>query len=208
MVKEYGADSLRMYEMFMGPIDSAKPWDPNGIEGCKKFLDRVWRLYTESNKIKNEENINLEKSYHFTVKKITNDYETMNFNTAISQMMIFVNTVNKEDIFPKEYAEGFLKLLNPVAPHITEELWNLLGHTNTISYESWPEYDESKTVNDEINLPIQINGKLKANIMIEVDEDETQIKEKVHKAIDNKLEGKTIVKEIYVKNRIYNVVVK
>ena len=208
MVKEYGADSLRMYEMFMGPIDSAKPWDPNGIEGCKKFLDRVWRLYTESNKIKNEENINLEKSYHFTVKKITNDYETMNFNTAISQMMIFVNTVNKEDIFPKEYAEGFLKLLNPVAPHITEELWNLLGHTNTISYESWPEYDESKTVNDEINLPIQINGKLRANIMIEVDEDETQIKEKVHKAIENKLEGKTIVKEIYVKNRIYNVVVK
>ena len=208
MVKEYGADSLRMYEMFMGPIDSAKPWDPNGIEGCKKFLDRVWRLYTESNKIKNEENINLEKSYHFTVKKITNDYETMNFNTAISQMMIFVNTVNKEDIFPKEYAEGFLKLLNPVAPHITEELWNLLGHTNTISYESWPEYDESKTVNDEINLPIQINGKRRANIMIEVDEDETQIKEKVHKAIENKLEGKTIVKEIYVKNRIYNVVVK
>ncbi|HCC04503.1 MAG TPA: leucine--tRNA ligase [Clostridiales bacterium] len=208
MVKEYGADSLRMYEMFMGPIDSAKPWDPNGIEGCKKFLDRVWRLYTESNKIKDEENTSLEKTYHFTVKKVTNDYETMNFNTAISQMMIFVNTVNKEDIFPKEYAEGFLKLLNPVAPHITEELWNLLGHTNTISYESWPEYDESKTVNDEINLPIQINGKLKANIMIEVDEDETQIKEKVHKAIDNKLEGKTIVKEIYVKNRIYNVVVK
>ena len=208
MVKEYGADSLRMYEMFMGPIDSAKPWDPNGIEGCKKFLDRVWRLYTESNKIKDEENTSLEKTYHFTVKKVTNDYETMNFNTAISQMMIFVNTVNKEDIFPKEYAEGFLKLLNPVAPHITEELWNLLGHTNTISYESWPEYDESKTVNDEINLPIQINGKLRANIMIEVDEDETQIKEKVHKAIDNKLEGKTIVKEIYVKNRIYNVVVK
>ena len=208
MVKEYGADSLRIYEMFMGPIDSAKPWDPNGIEGSKKFLDRVWRLYTESNKIKSEENTNLEKAYHFTVKKVTNDYETMNFNTAISQMMIFVNAVNKEDIFPKKYAEGFLKLLNPVAPHITEELWNLLGHTNTISYESWPEYDESKTVNDEISLPIQINGKLRASIMITVDEDESIIKEKVHKAIENKLEGKTIVKEIYVKNRIYNVVVK
>ena len=209
MVKEYGADSLRVYEMFMGPIDAAKPWDPNGIEGSRKFLERVWRLYKESGKIKNEENKNLEKAYHFTVKKVTNDYETMNFNTAISQMMIFINTVNKEDIFPTEYAEGFLKLLNPVAPHITEELWaTTLGKTDTIAYEKWPEYDEAKTVNDKITLPIQFNGKLKATIQIAVDEDEASVKAKVHEAIADKLDGKTIVKEIYVKNKIYNVVVK
>lgn len=209
MVKEYGADSLRVYEMFMGPIDAAKPWDPNGIEGSKKFLDRVWRLYAESNKIQDKENKNLEKAYHYTVKKVTNDFEQMGFNTAVSQMMIFVNTVNKEDVFPREYAEGFLKLLNPIAPHITEELWSVaLGHNETIAYEPWPTFDEEKTVNDEITLPIQFNGKLKGTIQIAVDEEESSVKEKVHNAIVDKLEGKTIVKEIYVKNKIYNIVVK
>ena len=208
MVKEYGADSLRLYEMFMGPIDSSKPWDPNGIDGSKKFLDRVWRLFIESGKIKNEPNKNLEKVYHYTVKKVTNDYETMNFNTAISQMMIFINSVNKEDVLPKEYAEGFLKLLNPVAPHITEELWNKLGHDDTISYEPWPTYDEAKTIDDEIEIPVQVNGKLKTTVMISLNEDEASVKEKVHSALEGKLDGKSIVKEIYVKNKIYNVVVK
>ncbi len=208
MVKQYGADSLRIYEMFMGPIDAAKPWDPNGIDGAKKFLDRVWRLYTESGKIKNETNKNLDRVYHYTVKKVSNDYETMNFNTAISQMMIFINTVNKEEILPLEYAEGFLKLLNPVAPHITEELWNKLGHTNSIAYESWPKFDEAKTIEDTIEIPVQVNGKLKNTISISLNEDESSVKEKVHNALTNQLDGKSIVKEIYVKNKIYNVVVK
>ena len=208
MVKTYGADSLRVYEMFMGPLDSAKPWDPNGIEGSRKFLDKVWRLFVESDKVQDKENLNLEKIYNFTVKKVTSDFENMNFNTAISQLMIFVNSANKEENLPISYAEGFLKLLNPIAPHITEELWNRLGHNDSITYESWPVYDESKIVSDTVTLPIQFNGKLKATIEIEKDLSQDLVKEKVHETISSKLDGKTIVKEIYVKNRIYNIVVK
>lgn len=210
MVKQYGADALRIYEMFMGPIDAAKPWDPNGIDGSKKFLDRVWRLFKESGKVVDKPNKNLEKAYNYTVKKVTNDYETMNFNTAISQMMIFVNLANKEEVLPLEYAEGFLKLLNPVAPHITEELWSEMGHTETITYSTWPTFDEAKTQEDTISLPVQINGKLRANVEIEKDEEQESVKQKVHNndKIQAQIEGKQIVKEIYVPNRIYNIVIK
>lgn len=210
MVKEYGADALRLYEMFMGPIDAAKPWDITGIEGTKKFLDRIWRLYVESGKISNNHNSNLDKIYNYTVKKVTNDYENMYFNTAISQMMIFINAVYKEETLPIEYAEGFLKLLNPVAPHITEELWNRLNHNKTIAYEKWPEYDESKITENEIEIPVQINGKVKETITIPVDLEEWKVKEILHENgnIANLTNGKTIVKEIYVKNKIYNIVIK
>ena len=211
MVKQYGADALRVYEMFMGPIDAAKPWDPNGIEGSKKFLDRVWRLYKESGKLKDEENKNLEKTYHYTVKKVTKDYENMDFNTAISQMMIFINNVYKEEIFPREYAKEFLKLLNPVAPHITEELWNTaLGNNGSIAYEKWPVYDEAKTIDEEIEVPVQINGKVKTTVKVALDENEDVVKQIVHEneTIKNAVKDKNIVKEIYVKNKIYNIVVK
>ena len=194
--------------MFMGPLEASKPWSTSGVAGAKKFLDRVWRLFTEENKSFDGENKNLERIYHETVKNVTNDYEKLSFNTAISHLMVFVNAVYKESVFPREYAEGFIKLLNPICPHITEELWNILGHNNTIAYEKWPEYDESKTITNEITLPIQFNGKLKATIQIALDEDEASIKQKVHEAIDSKLDGKNIVKEIYVKNKIYNIVVK
>ena len=210
MVKEYGADSLRIYEMFMGPIDAAKPWDPNGIDGSKKFLDRVWRLYVESGKVHNKENKNLDKVYNFTVKKVTDDYENMYFNTAISQMMIFINATTKEDVFPKEYAEGFVKLLSPVAPHIAEELWNRLGHSDTITYETWPTYDETKLVEDTIEIPVQVNGKVRATVQIGTDATDEDVKKAVmeNSNIQAQLEGKTVVKEIYVKNKIYNIVVK
>lgn len=208
MVKQYGADSLRIYEMFMGPINAAKPWDPNGIEGSKKFIDRVWRLFAESDKIKEQENPELEIVYNYTVKKVTHDYENMEFNTAISQMMIFVNSCYKTDILPKKYAEGFLQLLNPVAPHITEELWQLLGNTASIAYSNWPTYDEEKTIEDTFNLPIQVNGKLRNSIDIKFNLPEEEVKQLVHSKMDSYLEGKNIVKEIYVKNKIYNIVVK
>lgn len=210
MVKEYGADALRVYEMFMGPIDAAKPWDPNGIDGSKKFLDRVWRLFVETDKVQEKENSNLDKVYNYTVKKVTNDYENMFFNTAISQMMIFVNAATKEDIVPKKYAEGFVKLLSPVVPHIAEELWNRFGHDNTITYEAWPTYDESKLVDESIEIPVQVNGKVRATVQINVDAGEEEVKNVVHesKNVQVQLEGKTVVKEIYVKNKIYNIVVK
>ena len=210
MVKEYGADALRVYEMFMGPIDAAKPWDPNGIDGSKKFLDRVWRLFVETDKVQEKENSNLDKVYNYTVKKVTNDYENMFFNTAISQMMIFINAATKENIVPKKYAEGFVKLLSPVAPHIAEELWNRFGHDNTITYEAWPTYDESKLVDESIEIPVQVNGKVRATVQINVDASEEEVKNAVHesKNVQAQLEGKTVVKEIYVKNKIYNIVVK
>ena len=210
MVKEYGADSLRVYEMFMGPIDAAKPWDPNGIDGSKKFLDRVWRLFVETDKVQEKENTNLDKVYNYTVKKVTSDYENMFFNTAISQMMIFINAANKEDVVPKEYAEGFVKLLSPVAPHIAEELWNKFGHNDTITYEVWPTYDESKLVEDSIEIPVQVNGKVRASVQINLGLTEEEVKNIVHenKNVQAQLDGKTVVKEIYVKNKIYNIVVK
>ena len=209
IINNYGADTLRLYEMFMGPLEASKPWSQQGVEGAQKFLDRIYRLY-ESGKIKDEENKNLEKIYHQTVKKVTADFENLGFNTAISQMMIFINAVYKEDVFPKEYAEGFVKLLNPVVPHIGEELWEMLGHDKTIAYEEWPTYDESKMQDSEKEIAVQVNGKVRATIMIGVDEDEESIKTKASEEenVKRHTEGKEIVKMIVIKGKIVNIVVK
>ena len=210
IVDQYGADTLRLYEMFMGPLEANKPWNENGVEGARRFIERVYRMFEEKN-LTDLINPNLEKVYNTTVKKVTEDYDKLSFNTAISQLMIFVNTVYKENDLPKEYAEGFIQLLNPIAPFITEEIWNtFLGHTESITYSKWPTYDESKTVDDEIELPIQLNGKLKTTLKIQKDSDESTVKEIVHNndTVKSLTEGKTIIKEIYVKNKIYNIVVK
>lgn len=207
IVNEFGADTFRIYEMFMGPFDQVAAWSMESIRGCGKFLDRVWNM---QNMLVDGDNYSkeTEKMMHKAIKKVSQDIEDMKFNTSVSTFMTMVNEFYKIGKINKAEFKTFLTLLNPFAPHITEELNKIAGFDANISTYSWPEYDEAKTVDDEITLPIQFNGKLKATITISVDEDESSVKEKVHNAIDSKLDGKTIVKEIYVKNRIYNVVVR
>ncbi len=209
IVEKYGADTLRLYEMFMGPLEASKPWSTSGVEGAKKFLDRVWRLFTEEQK-EIGENKNLERLYHETVKNVTNDYENLSFNTAISHLMVLVNSMYKETIIPKEYMEGLIKMLNPICPHITEELWNMLGHEGTIAYEQWPVYDEAKLVQTEFDIAVQVNGKLRGTITISVNDTEDEIKEKAlsNENVKRHIEGKEVVKVIVIKNKIVNVVVK
>ena len=210
VVAKYGADTIRLYEMFMGPLEASKPWSDQGVEGAHKFLDRVWRAIVEDDKVKDKENKNLEVPYNKMVKKVTNDFEQLGFNTAISEMMVFMNAVYKEDVLPKDYAEGFVKLLNPIAPHITEEMWSILGHDNTIAYEPWPTYDEAKTIDDTISIGVQVNGKLRGTIEITQDEEEDSIKEKAlnHENVMKFTDGKEIVKVIVIKGKIVNIVIK
>ena len=166
IVESHGADTLRLFEMFLGPIQDAKPWNDSAVDGARRFLERVWRLYTSENKIADKENKELELVYHQTVKKVTDDYEKLCFNTAISQIMIFVNAVYKQDIFPLEYAKNLLKLLNPIVPFITEELWQMLGETESIAYSAWPVYDKDKAISDDIEIAVQVNGKVRAKIVV------------------------------------------
>ena len=207
VVNEFGADTFRVYEMFMGPFDQSASWSVESIRGCGKFLDRVWNMqdflvdgYTYTPET--------EKIMHKSIKKITNDIEEMKFNTCVSTFMTMVNEFYKLKRINKAEFKTFLTLLNPFAPHISEELNKLIGFDEDISTYTWPEYDEAKTIDDEIEIPVQINGKLKATIKIALDEDETSVKAKAQEAISDKLEDKTIVKEIYVKNKIYNIVAK
>ena len=207
IVNEFGADTFRVYEMFMGPFDQTAAWSMESIRGCGKFLDRVWNMQefmVEGDSYSPE----YEKMMHKAIKKVTNDIEEMKFNTCISTFMTMVNEFYKLKRINKAEFKTFLTLLNPFAPHMTEELNKLIGFEDDISTYTWPEYDDTKTIDDEIEIPVQVNGKLKATIKIILDEEETLVKEKALDAISNIVDGKTIVKEIYVKNKIYNVVVK
>ena len=210
VVKEYGADTLRLYEMFMGPLEVSKPWNKQGVAGARRFINRVWNFFTEESNLTDGDNEALKKLYHQTVKKVTSDFEALGFNTAISQMMIFVNEVYKVGSCPREYAEGLVKLLSPITPHVCEEIWQIMGHDNTIAYESWPTYDEAATVEDTVEIAVQVNGKVRATLNVGKAEEQDTVKDKVFALDDVKkfTDGKTIVKEIYVKGRIYNIVVK
>ncbi|MCH4191867.1 MAG: leucine--tRNA ligase [Butyrivibrio sp.] len=210
IVRDYGADTLRLYEMFMGPLEVSKPWSSEGVEGAKKFIVRVWKFFTEPENITETNDDALTKIYHQTVKKVTNDFEALAYNTAISQMMIFVNAAYKNGSCPREYAEGLVKMLSPICPHVGEEMWQKLGHNDTIAYAEWPKYDEAKMVEDTIEIGVQVNGKVRGTVMLAVDEENDSAIEKAKQVegVARSIEGKTVVKAIYVKGRIVNLVVK
>lgn len=211
VVREYGADTLRLYEMFMGPIEADKPWSEQGVNGSKKFLDKVYRLLIESDKVKGEENKNLEQLYHSTVKKVTEDYENLKFNTAISTLMIFMNAVSKEEVLPKEYAVGFIKLLYPICPFICEEMYSIIdGSEDTLTYASWPKYDEKKALLDEVTIAVSVNGKLRATFSVSKDTDKDELLKlaKEQENVIKHIEGHEIVKEIVIPNKIVNIVIK
>ncbi len=210
IVRDYGADTLRLYEMFMGPLEASKPWSQQGVEGARRFIGKVWNFFTEPENIIEDTDNGLKKVYHQTVKKVTQDFETLGFNTAISQMMIFMNAATKEGKCPRNYAEGFIKMFSCICPHAGEEIWSILGHDGTIAFEKWPEFDEEAVKEDTVEIGVQINGKVKGKVEIAVDEDSQTViaKAKEIPAVAKAIEGKNIVKEIYVPGRIVNIVAK
>lgn len=213
VIDSHGADTLRLYEMFMGPLDASIAWSENGLDGSRRFLDRIWRLFiTEtgelSEKVQDTESEDLQKTYHETVKKVTEDFEALRFNTGISQLMVFINDCYKAPVIPREFAEGFMKLLSPVAPHIAEELWSKLGHEDTITFAEWPIHDESKLVEQEIEIVLQAMGKVRSKVMVPHDASKEEL-EKIalnDEQMKSWLEGKTVRKVIVVPGKLVNVV--
>lgn len=213
VVAKYGADTLRLYEMFMGPLDASIAWNENGLEGSRKFLDRVWRLIVDEegkmrDRITTINDGRLTKVYHQTVKKVTEDMANLHFNTAISQLMVFVNEANKVDALPYEYVEGFVQLLAPIAPHIGEELWQILGNEESLTYFPWPTYDEAALVEDEVEVVFQVNGKLrgKQNVARGLSKEELEQIAMNHEAVKEFIEGKTVRKVIAVPDKLVNIV--
>ena len=213
LVEKYGADSLRLYEMFMGPLEASLPWSNTGVEGAARFVDRVFRVFTDPMYVAKHTNVNdgkLDFVYNQTVKKVTSDFENLQFNTAISQMMIFINEVYKVENIYRPYLVEFVKMFSCICPFVGEEIWNLLGNEDLITYAKWPTHDESKLVLTKKQIGVQVLGKLRGTIEIDIDEAEETVKEKAFalESVQKHMEGKQVVKVIYVKNKIVNIVVK
>ncbi|WP_096189811.1 leucine--tRNA ligase [Evansella halocellulosilytica] len=214
IIKTHGADTLRLYEMFMGPLDASIAWSTTGLDGARRFLDRVWRLIvTDENQlnpaiIDDEVSESMTRTYHQTVKKVTEDFEALRFNTGISQMMVYINEAYKQEKLSKSQLEGFVKLLSPVAPHIAEELWSKLGHTETITYQSWPVYDETLLVENEVEIVVQVNGKVRTKLVIAKDANREEMEQKAVslEKIQEEIEGKTVRKVIAVPGKLVNIV--
>ena len=213
VVKDFGADTLRLYEMFMGPLEASLPWSTKGLEGARKFLDRVWRFYANEEYASKFTDVNdgsLDKIYHQTVKKVSADFDKLNFNTGIAQMMTFLNEAYKANSIYRPYAEGFIKLLSPIVPHLGEEIWEMLGHDTTIAYEAWPTYDEAKLASDTICLIVQVNGKLRDRIEVDANASDDTIKELAlaSQKVKAFTDGHMIVKTIVVPKKLVNIVVR
>jgi leucyl-tRNA synthetase len=216
VVAQHGADAMRLFEMFMGPLEEVKPWSTRGVEGLSRFLGRVWRLYIndEGNTDPSLQEIELtpemERSYHATVKKITEDIEALRFNTAIAQMMIFVNDVTRTNVRPRQILEPFLLVLSPFAPHLAEELWERLGHTRSIAYEKWPLFDPAKLSRETIEIVLQVNGKVRSKIEVSAGASEDDLRELAlaDESVKRHMAGKTLAKAIVVKNKLVNIVVR
>lgn len=213
IVEQYGADTLRLYEMFMGPLDASIAWSEDGLNGANKFINRVWNLLIDENgqlrdRITTINEGNLDLIYNQTVKKVTEDYEKLHFNTAISQLMVLVNEFYKADSLPLEYVEGLVKLISPITPHMAEELWTLLGHVGSIAYAKWPTYDESKLVEDTVEIVVQVNGKIKQHLHVSRTASKEELEELAlnDEKIKTELEGKTIRRVIAVPGKLVNVV--
>lgn len=213
VIENYGADALRVYEMFMGPLEATLPWSNNGLDGAKRWLDRVARLVLDDDlkkKITDENSHELDYSYHYLVKKVTDDFENMRFNTAISQMMIFINDCYKANQIYRPYLVNFVRMLSCVAPHLGEELNLVLGSKELVTYAPWPTYDEKMLIQSTENIAIQVNGKLRAALEVPTDisKEELQTLALKEEAVKRHLEGLTIIKVIVVPHRIVNIVAK
>ena len=216
IIVSHGADTLRVYEMFMGPLDASIAWSENGLDGSRRFLDRVYRLFVDeetgkvNDKVQDKDNAELEVSYNYTVKKVSEDIEILGFNTAISQLMVFVNDCYKAEYIPRKYALGFIQLLAPFAPHLAEEMWEVYGNTESISYVPWPTFDESKLVSDTVEIVVQLMGKVKAKLDVKKDLTPAELEQIVlaNEEVKELIEGKQVMKVIVVPGRLVNIVAK